>query len=441
MRLVSYCIMAAAMVRPLAAQGPGRVPLDHMTLPNGLDVVLAPDSSTQIVAVDLWVRAGSRYDPSGRGGLAHLFARLAFAGSGHVTRGEHEQLVENARGQFGADVEEEMVRLTETVPAERLNLALWLEAERLRGLRLDDSAFALARSAELQDQAGSTEAFSSAILAAVTGLYDSTGCYSYGHLVRGTPGELAAANVGDAVEFFRRFYTTGNARLVVAGAFDPAEARRLVSEYFGDIPAGPAATPPPCTAGSVAPRTLSLTEPRSAVPAAGVFYRIPGHDHADTPALELLGVLFGQGRGSRLNTALRGPQPVAVATQAGVFATRKDTGVFALFAVAMPGVTADSMAGLLAAEAAWAQGPGVTQADLDRAKNIYLATVVSARQRPQEIAESIQHAALFHGSADAVNAEFERYAAVTLEDLRRVARAWLVPTNALTLEVAAGGAS
>jgi predicted Zn-dependent peptidase len=112
-----------------------------------------------------------------------------------------------------------------------------------------------------------------------------------------------------------------------------------------------------------------------------------------------------------------------------------------LFAVAGPGVSGDSLAALLAAQATWAAGDGLADADLERARNIYLATAVSRRERPVDIAEALQHAATFHGTPDAVNAEADRVRAVTLADLRRVAAAWLKPENALTVVIAPGGAS
>jgi len=441
MRLAVLCLLGAAA--PLAAQAPGPIAFERFTLPNGLEVVLAPDSMAPVVAVNLWVFAGSRYDPPGRGGLAQLFHRLAFAGSGHVTRGEHERLVTSAHGFFEAEVEDEIARFSETMPPERLNLALWLEAERLRGLRLDDSALALARQAELEARAADAQdAFAEPILTAIAALYDSTACFPYAHLGRGTPASLGAVTRSDVDAFFWRHYVPRNARLVVAGGFDRGEAARLVEAYFGGIAPGEPVSPPACDA--TAPptaRELRLGAARAAVAAAGLFYRIPGHDHADGPALELLGIAFAQGRRARLNRILRDSASAATTTGAGTLASRREAGVFGLFAAGAPGVGADSLASLLRAQVAWAQGPGLTEADLARARAIERATTVSGRQRPEEVAEAIQHAAAFHAGVEAVNTEYTRYDAVTLDDLRRVARTYLQPANAVTLLVTPGAGS
>ncbi|HXG45777.1 MAG TPA: insulinase family protein, partial [Gemmatimonadales bacterium] len=237
MRLALLGLLGVAA--PLAAQAPGPIAFERFTLPNGLEVVLAPDSLAPVVAVNLWVFGGTRYDPPGRGGLAQLFRRLAFAGSGHVTRGEHERLVTSAHGFYDAEVEDEAARFSETMPPERLNLALWLEAERLRGLKLDDSALALARRAELESRtADAQDAFAEPILTAVASLYDSTACFPYAHLGRGTPASLGAVTRPEVEAFFRRHYVPRNARLVVAGGFDREQATRLVTAYFGEIPPG-----------------------------------------------------------------------------------------------------------------------------------------------------------------------------------------------------------
>jgi zinc protease len=133
--------------------------------------------------------------------------------------------------------------------------------------------------------------------------------------------------------------------------------------------------------------------------------------------------------------ALARDAKAAIGAQGGILSDRRGPEVFGLFALAAPGVTADSLTSLLNAQVVWAAGDGLTDADLVRAKNIYRATAVSVRERPADIAEQLQHAALFHGSADDINAETDRVMAVTLADLRRVAKTWLAQENSLTLVV------
>jgi zinc protease len=422
----------------LQAQSVGRIAFERFTLPNGLEVVLAPDHATQVAAVDVWYQAGSRDDPAGKGGLASLFDELMFAGSANVPPGGHTALLERGGGQVSSAVDEDVSRFSESVPSNRLDQALWLEAERMRGIVINDTTVARSRAAlldELRSRAEG-EAYSEALLTGTSALYDSAACPGYSHPPTGSAQSLQSLTVQDAQDFFHRHYGPSNARLVVSGDFDPARARSLVTQYFGGIPGGSPASAPPCrpqpSAGS-ARRTV--TDRLATRPAVALFYRIPAHEHADSPALQLLGIILGQGQESRISRHLLGEVGAAAGAQAGILGTRRGPGAFGFFAVADSGVTPDSLATLLAAEAAWAAGPGLGEAELARARNIYLATAVSGRQRPGDIAEALQHAATYDGSLDAVNTEAERVLQVTRDDLRRVAAAWLRPDNLLTLVI------
>jgi predicted Zn-dependent peptidase len=152
------------------------------------------------------------------------------------------------------------------------------------------------------------------------------------------------------------------------------------------------------------------------------------------PALQLLGLMLGRGRDARLARMLGGTGST-IATQAGVLGDRVGPGAFGLFAVAADGVTADSLQALLEAQVTWMTGDSVGEAELVRAKNIFRATAVSGHERPEDIAEALHHAATFSGAAEAVNTDLARTMTLTVTDIRRVARTWFVPANALTLVV------
>jgi zinc protease len=435
----------AALLFPSAvpAQSQGKIGFERFTLSNGLEVILAPDRGGQVAAVDLWYLTGSRDEPPGKGGLARLFNRLLFMGSSNVPAGAHAALIQEAGGRVDAGVEEDVSRFIESVPSNRLNQALWLEADRMRGVVVNDTTVSQSRFELLQDlqNRAQGEPYTGFVVEAVASLYDSTSCAGYSHPPLGRPASVVTLTTKDAADFLNQHFRPNAARLVVSGDFDPAEVRQTVTNYFGGIARGPAPQTFSCTPGfSPGPRKKTIPDRLPARPAAGWFYRIPAHNHADTPALELLGVILGQGQNARLNQQLVRTAAAASAVQGGILGTRQGPGAFGLFAVAGPGVSGDSLSALLAGEAKWAS-EGISQADLDRARNVYLATWVSERERPQDVAEALQHAATFHGSPDAVNSEIDAVRAVTLADLRRVAGVWLKPENALALVITAGGAS
>lgn len=431
------------LVSRLDAQQAGPITAERFTLPNGLDVLLAPDHTTQVAAVDVWYFAGSRDEAPGKAGLARLFTQLFFAGSANVPAGAHAGLIQQGGGRGDASIEEDVSRFYQTVPSNRLNQALWLEADRMRGVVINDTTVRDARLSAIQELGDRlNEPYTPQVIEAVAALYDSASCPGYTHLPLGQLNTLSAITTKDAADFLNQHFRPNAARLVVTGDFDPAATRKVITDWFGPIAKAAAPVAPAC-AGTPASGNArrSVTGAAGTRPAAGVFYRVPGHDHPDAAALELLGVIMGQGSQARLLSHLVGELAAATGVQAGVLGTRQGPGAFGLFAIAGPGITADSLAVLLTAEAAWASGTGITQADVDRARIVYLATAVSRRERPEDVAEALQHAAYYHGKAEAVNTEVDRVMAVTLADVRRVAAALLTPKNGITLVITPGGAS
>jgi zinc protease len=440
-RVVLLGLLICIATGPLPAQhAPGHVTYEQYALPNGLTVILSPDHTSQVVAVDVWYRAGSRDEPPARAGLARLFERLMYAGSANVPAGGHAAIVENVGGRGEAGADEDIARYIQTLPSNRLNLGLWLEADRMRSLIINDTTVAEARDGllgELQQKIGE-EAYTASVLDAVASLYDSTTCPGYTHPPTGRVGTITAITTADVQGFYRQRYTPGNARLVVTGDFDSAEARSLILQYFGDLPASAPAPTASCTAtGAPKVRTLTTRDRLASHPAVGLFYRTPGADHTDMPALQLLGLILGRGRNARLAQVLGGPG-LAIATQAGVLGDRVGPGAFGLFGVAADGVSADSLQALLEAQVRWMMSDSLGEAELARAKHISRATTVSGRERAEDLAEALHHAATFRGGADAVNTDLPQSMALTLADLRRVARTWFVPANAVTLVVTPG---
>lgn len=421
----------------LAAQDVGRLAFEQFTLANGLEVVLAPDHASQVVGISVWYDAGSRQEPQGKAGLARLFERLMFAGSANVPGNGHAVATGDLGGRVGAAVDEELARFTTVLPSSRLAFGLWLEADRMRSLSINDTTVAEARLGLLEQYRNqlSGEPYSGAIAAAVGSLYDSTRCAGYSRSPVGNLQTITGLTTADALTFFQRHYAAGRARLVVAGDLDPVTTRTLVERYFGSIPRGDSIAEPACAPAQPAARTVRTADRNAPALAVGLFYPIPPHSHADAAGLELLEIILSQGRTARLTTQLiRGAQ-ASLGTQGGVLGERRGPGAFGVFAIAAPNISADSLAALLAAQTAWSGGDGLTDKDLARAREIYLAGAISSRERPGDIAAVLQHAGSFHGGAGAADADVERVMAVTLSDLRRVAGAWLTPATALTLIV------
>ena len=424
----------------LHAQEPGRIQTETYTLPNGLTVVLAEDHSAQVVAVDVWYDVGSRNERPGRSGFAHLFEHMMFQGSENVEKGAHMQLLERAGASFNGSTAEDRTNYFQAVPSNRLNLALWLEADRMRSLaitpeNLDNQTEAVKEERRLRvDNPPYTRVFYEETYAA----FDSTTCFAYAHSVIGSMADLDAARTPDVKQFFDLYYAPNNATLVVSGDFQPAEAKRLVEQYFGAIERGPAAPPVQCEQPfNTGQRRKHVVDAKANLPAVAHVYRVPKYDDADMPALELLATILGQGESSRLNRALARDAKAAAAAQAllNPFGPRRGPGIFLFFTIANQGVGTDSLDKLLAAEIARVGAEGVSAGELTKAQNGVRANLILQRQTALNTAEALHAAKMFLGSADAVNGMLDRYMKVTADDIKRVAAKYLRPDNSLILTV------
>ncbi len=429
----------------LPAQEPARIALEAYTLPNGLKIILAPDRSTQVVTVDVWYNVGSRNETRSRTGFAHLFEHMMFQGSANVKKAEHFQFVERAGGENNGSTAEDRTNYYEALPSNRLNLGLWLEADRMRSLAITDSSFANQREAVKEERRlrVDNQPYTGAIFEGMYALADSATCFPYSHSIIGSMDDLNAARVPDVKAFFDLYYAPNNATLTVVGDFDIAQTKALIQQYFGGIPRG--AEPPPVVCQSkFSPGVIRRTWPdaKASLPAVLLAYRVPEYQSADMPAIELLSTILGQGESSRINkTVVRDKKlaqgSIVLANPAG---PRRGPGVLLALGIANQGVTPDSLEKGLSEEFARVVREGVSEAELIKAKNGYRTQLITQQQQTLAKAEAIQTANLFLGSPEAVNTNWRRFLAVTVADIKRVAETYLRPENALVLLITPGAA-
>lgn len=439
-------ISIAALVAPgfLAAQVVPRIPIETYRLDNGLRVILSPDHSSQVVTVNLWYNAGSRNEVRGRTGFAHLFEHMMFQGSANVKKGDHFALVERAGGQTNASTAEDRTNYFEMLPSNRLNLGLWLEADRMRSLAVTDSNLANQREAVKEERRlrVDNQPYTGAFFEGIYALQDSTTCFPYAHSIIGSMADLNAAKAADVKAFFDLYYAPNNATLVIAGDFDPAQARAMVTEYFGSIPRG--AEPPPVTCNarfSTGRIRKPWPDAKATLPGVFMAYRTPQYADADYPAVALLSTILGQGESSRLNRSVVRDKKLAQAAFSFMnpAAPRRGPGVFLAGTIANQGVSAEALETAVTQQIEAIVQDGVTAEELTKAKNGYLAGKIQQQQISYFLAEAIQEATMFLGDPNGVNTDPARYLAVTAEDIRRVAARYFVPENSLVMLVTPGG--
>jgi predicted Zn-dependent peptidase len=417
-----------------------RVDFIEDQLPNGLKVIYHVDHSTPVAAVVLWYNVGSKMEQQRRTGFAHLFEHMMFQGSKNVLKGQHFGLLEAAGGRGGADINgtttTDRTNYFEQVPSNQLELALWLEADRMGTLIETVDQVKLDNQREVvkneRRQGVDNQPYGTWVERVQAELYPAT--HPYNHSVIGSMDDLSAATVADVHNFFKTYYAPNNAVLVIAGDIDVPSAKALVSKHFAAIPRGPAV---PKLADMKVPTTIGsekrfvVNDPLAPGPAVFVAYRVPSAKDKRGPAIEMLGSVVGSGRSSRLYDALVRKQQVATNVNGFNFGFVDGADMLVFTAIGKPGASADSLEKAMLGELA-TLGGNFTQAELDRVRAQERFSFVNGLQTTGGFggrADRLAEGWTFYRDANHVNKVLGEYDRVTLADLNALARERLVPTN------------
>jgi predicted Zn-dependent peptidase len=353
---------------------------------------------------------------------------MMFEGSENVGPTEHFQLISRAGGTMNGSTTQDRTNYWEILPANRLNLGLWLEADRMRSLVINEEKFENQRETvkEERRQGIDNQPYGETFLVSDTLAFDA---WPYSHTVIGRMVDLDAAPVEDVQMFFNRYYCPQNAVLTIVGDIDPKKTRKMVEEYFGDIPGGERAEFPEWDEPfNVGERRQVVDAPKANVPAAFIGYKIPPHIHEDTPALQLLNDLLVDGESSRLHKRLVKDEEAAF----GVFGfmdSRLGPGLFRLIVAANAGVDIDECERLLYDEIDRMMAEGISEDELKKVKVQFKSDFIGGRQTVLNKAEALHHYIRFHGNVADINTDLDLYMAVTADDIQRVAKKYLVQEN------------
>lgn len=423
---------------PVAAQGgPAQaglalppLPVDTFSLDNGLRVIVSEDPSTPLVAVSMWYHVGSGHEPEGRSGFAHLFEHLLFEETENLEDGEMDRLITRAGGVNNGTTDSDRTAYWELLPSNRLNMALWLHAERMDRLRLSERGLATQRDVVKEERRMryDNQPYAQAQLTLDTLSQDYR---PYRHTTIGTMEDLEAATAGDVRAFYESYYVPNNAVLTVVGDVTVAQVRALAEEYLGGIARGddpPALPAPPAAPRTDGERRVVLDDPMAQLPLLWMAFTIPPAGHPDQYALSLLSTIFSGGESSRLYRRLVQEERAAL-DMISLLDRRRGTGTFRFGALPNHDVDVGRLEALILEEIERLREEGVTAAELRKAMSQRRAAEVTGRLRAQSKAEELQRLMLHHGDPFLVNRELARYEAVTLDDVRRVARTYLTPGN------------
>jgi zinc protease len=445
--LAGASLAAFAMAAPLAAQSNAPAPMvtappiqfTEWSLVNGLRVVAIPDRTTSTVTTSVWYDVGSKNDPEGRSGFAHLFEHILSRKTENMPYNMINRLTEDVGGQRNASTGDDRTNYYEIVPAQYLETMLWTHAERMARPVVDDEVFERERSIVKEELRQRVLAPPYGILQRYLINENAFDRLPQRRSGIGSIEQLDAASLADARGFHQAFYGPDTATLIVAGNFELPQLRALVDRYFAAIPrrANPVTTDIATReARRTAPRTVHGNGPNVPLPAVGAIYQMPEAKSPDLPALTVLDAILSTGENSRLYNALIRTGKAVQVTE--FINPTQEGGFIAPYAIVNPAADQAEIAQLIAGEIEKVRTQPVSGAELAEAKNQLVAAALASRETAQGRAFELGEALVTYGDAKAADRNLQAITRVTAADVQRVARRWLDPQGAVTFTYTQG---
>jgi zinc protease len=432
-RKLLICLVWCLTCFAALAQSKGnKIEFTEYTLPNGLHVILHQDKSTPNVAVSVLYHVGSKNEVEGRSGFAHFFEHLMFEGTENIDRGQYSSLVQKAGGALNANTSFDRTYYYELLPSNQIALGLWLEAERMKHAKIDETGVETQRKVVQEEKRERID----------NQPYGSMGEnmfalafkeHPYKTMPIGSFKDLNAASIEEFRDFYKTFYVPNNATLSVAGDINIEDTKKLIEKYFGGIPKGSKDIPRP-----------NITEPKQTeerrkivydniqLPAVIQAYHIPAQGTDDYYALSMLTTLLSGGESARLPKSLVDKQQKAVASGSVPFPT-EDPGIFMTYAIANMGVDIADLEDAVNAEIERVKSETLTEREFQKLRNQVESNFVQQNSTVAGRAESLANYHVYYGDANLINTELNRYLTVTKEDITRVANKYFTKNNRVVL--------
>ncbi|CAN5769726.1 hypothetical protein BH20ACI4_BH20ACI4_33140 [soil metagenome] len=408
--------------------------IKQRTLPNGMKVVSLQDNSSPTVAIHVWYNVGSKDDPQGRSGFAHMFEHMMFKSTKNMKSEMFDRLTEDVGGFNNASTYDDFTNYYEVVPSNYLETLLWAEAERMQNLNVDETNFASERDVVKEE-------FRQRILANPYGMLFgqyleklSFTTHPYKRPGIGNLEELSAATLEDANAFYKTFYRPDNAVLIVVGDFDQKQFDSWTDKYLGSIKTNKMVIP---RVTAVEPerkveKRYTETAPIVPFPAVAITYLAPPSKSEDVPALQLAETILSGGESSRLYQNLVREQQIAQQANLGAD-IRVDKGLLYFLAIASEGHTAAELEKSLLAELKKIQDAPVSAQELEKAKNQLITQTLQEREDNDGKAIAIERAVAYDGDPNAVNTDIQKLQAVTAADIQRVMKKYFTGSNRVVI--------
>ena len=415
-------------------------PIKQFTLRNGLRVILSPDTAVPVVSIALYYDVGSRNEKPGRTGFAHLFEHMMFQGSENVPKAAHFQYIFNAGGTMNGTTSTERTNYFETLPASHLPLALWLESDRMRSLKVTQENLDNQRNAVQEEKRlrYDNQPYVNAFLRINELIFKNP---ANAHSTIGSMEDLDAATIEDVQEFFRVYYAPNNAVLTIVGDFEEQEAIALVNRHFESIPSQPAPPPVDISEPDDVARTQEVFYDQLApAPAFVLGWKIPPRRTPDFYALSLAADLLFEGDSSRLYQKLVKGDESVVSIQGGIDERRGPSALY-IFALPKPGEEVAKIRDQIFSEIRDLRKSGPSAEEMEKLRNSLCNDVVRGRQSTMYRAQRMAEYALYDNDPTLMDSELDLYLSITPEQIRSSVERYLDIENRVVLDIVPAASS
>ncbi len=419
-----FALLACAIALSAAPE----ITFKEYKLKNGLRVILSEDHSAPTYSIAVTYNVGSRDEKAGRTGFAHLFEHMMYQGSENVGKGEHFSLIQNNGGDMNGTTSADRTNYYEMLPANQLDLGLFMEADRMKSLVINQANLDNQRNAVQEERRlrVDNQPYGKTFEALDNTAFDNFG---YKHSTIGSMDDLNAATVEDVAAFFKRYYAPNNAVVALVGDFKSEEALKKVEQYFGSIPSQPAPPQPDVAEPEQrAERRKTLEDQFAQIPRVDIAYKVPAGNSPDNAALDLITDVMGAGQSSRLYQSMVKEKELAV--QALSFLqSQRGTSLLLFIGLARPGKEIGTLEQSMEAEIERLRTEVISEVELARvkmrAKTVHYASIRSSLDRATQLSEN----AVFYNDPGRINTVAEMYQKVTREDVQRVAKKYFTVEN------------
>jgi zinc protease len=404
------------------------VPFKEYTLANGLRIILSEDQHAPTYSICVTYNVGSRDEKAGHTGFAHLFEHMMFQGSANVGKGEHFILVLNNGGSANGTTNSDRTNYFQTLPANQLELGIFLEADRMRSLNINQANLDNQRHTvqEERRQGVDNRPYGRTYEAVIGTAYDN---FPYKHSTIGSMEDLNAATVKDVAEFFRTYYAPNNAVLSLVGAFKSEAAMALIKKYFENIPSQP---PPPAPdvaePEQQAERRKTIEDAFAQTPRLDIVYKIPSGNTPDSYALQVLGQVLSGGLSSRLYQKFVKGKELALSISAGPD-ERRGPSLFWVSVMPRPGISLDEIEKLVYEELERTKTEAVMDWEIEKVRTQVRGQRAQSFYSTRSRANTLGHYAVYYNDPGLINSVQEKIFKVSKDDLRRVANNYLKESN------------